>query len=97
VRSVAGERLEVAGRLAIRGVAADITVPVRATVRDGVLRGEGTVTVTHAMFEFSPFSTALGTIRNAEEILLRVTLVGRTGAEPPAAPPAAGPPDGGGS
>jgi len=97
VRKVAGERLEVTGRLTIRGVAADITLPVRATVKDGVLRGEGTVTLTHAMFRFEPFSTALGTIRNAEEILIRVTLVGRARAEPPGAAPAPGPPASGGS
>jgi len=94
VRWLGGDRLEVRGSLAIRGVAAEIALPVRVTVKDGVLRGEGTVTVTHAMFRFDPFSTALGTIRNAEAILLRVTLVGRARAEPPVAGPATEPPPG---
>ncbi len=98
VRKLGDERFEVAGRLGIRGVDAEISLPVHVRVKDGVLRGEGTVTVTHAMFHFEPFSTALGTIRNAEEILLRVTLVGRARAETPAtAPAAAGHPARGGS
>lgn len=89
VRGLGGERFEVSGRLGLRGIDAQITLPVRVTLKDGVLRGEGTVTITHAMFQFEPYSTALGTIRNAEEILLRVTLVGRARAEPPGAAPAA--------
>ncbi len=97
VRRLGDERFEVTGRLAIRGVDAPITLPVRVTVKDGVLRGEGTTTVTHSMFQFEPFSTALGTIRNAEEILLRVTLVGRARVEPPPAAPAAASPARGGS
>jgi len=97
VRWLGGDRFEVKGRLGIRAVAAEIALPVRVTVKDGVLRGDGTVTVTHAMFHFEPFSTALGTIRNAEEILLRVTLVGRARAEPPAAAPATDSPTRGGS
>lgn len=97
VRWLGGDRLEVRGRLAIRGVAAEIALPVRVTVKDGVLRGEGTIAVAHAMFQIEPFSTALGTIRNAEEILLVVTLVGRARAGPPVAVPAAEPPPAAGS
>ncbi len=98
VRKLGDERFEVAGQLGVRGVDAEIALPVHVTVREGVLRGEGTITVTHAMFHFQPFSTALGTIRNAEEILLRVTLVGRARAQPPAAAPTATePPARGGS
>jgi polyisoprenoid-binding protein YceI len=66
--------LEVHGTMTLRGVAVELTLPVKVSVRDGVLHGEGTVGLTHAMFGFKPFSTALGTIRNAEEISLRLKL-----------------------
>jgi polyisoprenoid-binding protein YceI len=91
-RSVVGQgadRLEVRGLLTIRGVGAEVALPVRLAVQDGVLRGQGTLPITHAMFGFQPISAALGTIRNAEEIVLRLTLVGRAipGAGPPGASP----------
>jgi polyisoprenoid-binding protein YceI len=77
VRRLEGGRLEIRGLPSIRGVSAEIALPVKVAVDGGVLRGEGTVEITHAMFGFRPFSTALGAIRNAEEIVLRLTLVGR--------------------
>lgn len=77
VRRLDAERLEVSGTLTLRGVPVELTLPVRVTVKDGVLRGEGRVGVTHAMFGFKPFTAALGTVRNAEEIELELVLVGR--------------------
>jgi len=85
VTRLEADRLEVRGLLTLRGVGAEVALPVQLVVKDGVLRGEGTLPITHAMFGFQPISAALGTIRNAEEIVLRLTLVGR-------APPGAGPP-----
>ncbi len=70
-------RLEVSGQLGIHGVEAAITVPVRVSVEGGVLRGEGTTRISHHMFGMKPFSTGMGTIRNAEGIDLHLTLVGR--------------------
>lgn len=77
VRRLDAERLEVSGTLTVRGVPVDLTLPVKVTVKAGVLRGEGSVGVTHAMFGFKPFTAALGTVRNAEEIKLELVLVGR--------------------
>ena len=77
VRRLDAEHLEVSGAMTLRGVAAELTLPVKVTVHDGVLRGEGTVGITHAMFGFRPFSTALGTIRNAEPITLELRIVAR--------------------
>lgn len=77
VRRVDAERLEVSGTMTLRGVPVELTLPVRVAVKDGVLRGEGSIGVTHAMFGFRPYSVALGTVRNAEEISLRLTIVGR--------------------
>lgn len=71
-------RLEVRGTMTLRGVAVELIVPVTVSVRDDLLRGEGTVGITHAMFGFKPFSTALGTIRNAEEISLRLKISARS-------------------
>jgi polyisoprenoid-binding protein YceI len=79
-RSVAplpGGQLQLVGLLGIRGVEARVELPVKVSVEDGVLRGEGTLRITHGMFGFKPYSTGAGTIRNADEIVLRITLVGR--------------------
>jgi polyisoprenoid-binding protein YceI len=89
VRRLDGDRLEVRGLLTIRGVGAEIALPVRVAVEDGVLRCQGTVEITHAMFGMRPYAAALGTIRNAEEIVLRVALVAR--AEPGESAPGTAP------
>lgn len=89
VTRLEADRAEVRGLLTIRGVGAEVALPVQLVVKDGRLRGEGTLNITHAMFGFRPISAALGTIRNAEEIVLRITLVGRAaaGAGPPGVSP----------
>ncbi len=69
---------------AIHGVAAEVTLPVQVKLEGDRLVGTGSLQVTHAMFGMKPVFLALGTIRNAEEILLRLTLVARR--EAPAAP-----------
>jgi polyisoprenoid-binding protein YceI len=81
------EHLELTGTLTLRGVAVELTLPVTATARDGVFRGEGTVNITHAMFGFEPYSAALGTIKNAEGITLRLRLVARIRPEDAETPP----------
>jgi polyisoprenoid-binding protein YceI len=76
--------LQVRGTLTIHGVAAEVSVPVQVKVEGDRLVGTGSLQVNHAMFGMKPISLALGTIRNAEEIMLRLTLVARL--EPAAAP-----------
>jgi polyisoprenoid-binding protein YceI len=83
VTPLADGQLRIVGLLAIRGVEARVELPVKVSVEDGVLRGEGTLRITHGMFGFRPFSTGAGTIRNADEIVLRIKLVGRRKAAPP--------------
>ena len=85
-RRLADGALELSGTLTVRGVAAAVTLPVHLGLEAGVLRGEGTVGITHAMFGFQPYTAALGTIRNAEAMTLRLTLVARA-----PAPDAGGP------
>jgi polyisoprenoid-binding protein YceI len=77
VRGLEAGLLEVVGLLTIRGVAAEVVLPVAVALEGGVLRGEGKLRITHAQFGMKPISIALGTIRNAEEIELRLRLVGR--------------------
>jgi polyisoprenoid-binding protein YceI len=78
VTPLADGQLRIAGLLGIRGVEAKVELPVKVSVEDGVLHGEGTLRITHGMFGFRPYSTGAGTIRNADEIVLRITLVGRS-------------------
>jgi polyisoprenoid-binding protein YceI len=85
VRPLEDGRLEVSGRLAIHGVEADVTLPVRVTVEGGVLRGEGTTRIGHRTFGIKPYSAGLGTIRNADGIELHVLLVGRAATDGTAA------------
>jgi polyisoprenoid-binding protein YceI len=70
-------RLEVSGQLGIHGVEVGVTLPVRVAVEGGVLRGQGTLRIGHHTFGMRPYSAALGTIRNADGIELRLLLVGR--------------------
>ena len=82
VKKVDGGKLEVKGSLGIRGVRKEIVLPVTVTVKDGVLRGEGALSIKHSDFNFLPYSAALGLVRNADEIKLRLLLVGRAKAPP---------------
>jgi polyisoprenoid-binding protein YceI len=77
VRRLEDGLLEVTGTLELRGVAAEVRLPVRVEVKEGVLRGEGSLRITHRQFGFRPVSAAGGTIRNAEEIELHLRLVAR--------------------
>jgi polyisoprenoid-binding protein YceI len=78
VRQLDDGRLEVTGKLDLRGVASEVRFPVQVVVREGVLRGEGAVRITHRQFGFRPVSAGGGTIRNADEIELLLRLVART-------------------
>jgi polyisoprenoid-binding protein YceI len=82
VKKLDDGRLEVTGTLGIRGVRKQLTLPVSVSVKDGVLRGEGSTVIKHSDFNFLPYTAALGLIRNADEITLRLLLVGRSKAPP---------------
>ncbi|MBK7863889.1 MAG: YceI family protein [Archangiaceae bacterium] len=72
-----GAKLEVTGKLSLRGVEKEISLPVEVTVKDGELLGTGTVVVKHSDFRFKPYSAAFGAVKNLDEITLKVRLVGR--------------------
>lgn len=77
VTSIGEGKLEVTGRFGIRGVKKELKLPVTFSVKDGVFTGEGSVTFTHHDIGMAPFVAVLGTVRNAEEIRLKVKLVGQ--------------------
>jgi polyisoprenoid-binding protein YceI len=78
-------RLEVSGRLALHGVEAPLRLPVKVTVEGGVLRGEGTAHIGQSAFGIKPYSAGMGTIRNADGVELRISLVGRAATQGTAA------------
>jgi len=86
VTSLGEGKLEVTGRFGVRGAKKELKLPVTFSVKDGVFTGEGSVTFTHRDIGMAPFVAVLGTVRNAEEIRLKVKLVGKAKA---AAPPEA--------
>jgi polyisoprenoid-binding protein YceI len=69
-------KAEVNGRFALHGVKKNITLPITYSVKDGVFRGEGTVTINHKDFGMEPITAVLGTVRNAEPITIKILLVG---------------------
>jgi len=81
VKRVSGDQLEVTGKLSIRGVEKEITMPVTVREQDGVLTGTGNAVIRHTDFKFKPYSAALGMVKNEDEITLKVKLVGRKAAE----------------
>lgn len=70
------DRLDVTGKLTIRGVTREVTVPIRYAVEADTFRGEGELTVNHTDFGFKPYSAVLGTIQNDDPIRIRLELVG---------------------
>ncbi len=75
-RQLPDRRIEVSGDLEIRGRKKRIAVPLAARLVDDRLRAEGSFTVTHADFGFSPYSALLGAIRNDEALRFTLNLVG---------------------
>jgi len=86
VKDLGHGQLEVTGKLSIRGVEKEVTLPVNVGVRDGELVGTGALTIKHTDFHFKPYSAALGAVKNLDEITLKLKLVGRAQAEKAANP-----------
>jgi polyisoprenoid-binding protein YceI len=76
VRALPDGRLEVQGALTIRGVSKVISIPVQVKAEGAAVRGEGKVTIKHSDFGFKPVSLLFGAIANADEVELRIKLVG---------------------
>jgi polyisoprenoid-binding protein YceI len=70
-------RLQVTGRLTLRGVTREATFPATVTLESGVLRGRATLTLLQSSFGYRPYRALLGVIRNKDEVTLHVDLVAR--------------------
>lgn len=82
VRALGPGKLELVGQLSIHGVSREVKLPVTVTEKDGTLRGEGTLQVTHTQFGVKPVSMLLGAIANADEVEIRVKLVAAPQSQP---------------
>jgi polyisoprenoid-binding protein YceI len=87
VKDIGHGQLEVTGKLSIRGVEKEITIPVSVKVKGDELIGTGSLLIRHSDFKFKPYSAALGAVKNLDEIGLKITLVGRATREPKAEAP----------
>jgi polyisoprenoid-binding protein YceI len=70
-------RLQVTGRLTLRGVTREVTFPATVALESGTLRGRATVTFLQSSFGYRPYTALLGAIRNRDEVTLHVDLVAR--------------------
>lgn len=70
-------RLQVTGRLMLRGVTREVTFPATVAVESGTLRGQATLTFLQSSFGYRPYSALLGAIRNKDEVTLHIDLVAR--------------------
>ncbi|MCB9544637.1 MAG: YceI family protein [Myxococcales bacterium] len=84
-------RIELAGRLTIRGQTRDVRLPVAIWATEERLQGKGELRIRHADFGIKPYEAALGAIRNQERIDLIFAV--RAAAEAPPAAPASAPPE----
>jgi len=70
----ASVQLTVSGDLTLHGVTKPVTVPVRATLRDGALTAEGTTTIKQSDFGIEPVTAAGGAVRVKDELEIRFTV-----------------------
>jgi len=68
-------RLQIDGRLTIRGVAREIVFPATIAQESGAIRGRATLTFLQSSFGYRPYRALLGAIRNKDEATLHVDLV----------------------
>lgn len=65
------------GRLTIRGVGKEVTVPLDGNADANLLRAKGTFTARATDFGFQPYSAFLGAVRNRDEMTFTLDVVGR--------------------
>lgn len=74
----AGTALTLKGRLTIKGVTKDISLPCDVAIKDKTVDGKGTVRLKTSDFGIEPYSAFLGAVRNQDEIILHVRFVATT-------------------
>jgi len=66
--------IEVRGALTVRGVSADVVLPVRVDFEEDGLRARVDFTRVHADFGFEPYSNLLGALKNDDALRFHVDL-----------------------
>jgi polyisoprenoid-binding protein YceI len=72
----------ISGELRLHGVRRKLTVPVRLTLQDDMLRATGAVTLRQTDFNIVPFSFAGGTVTVANRVTLSFDIVARRDLSP---------------
>ncbi len=67
----------ITGKLTMHGVTRELKLPVKIEEKDGTVIGDGTVKIRVSDFKIQPYSTALGAIKNKDEVELVLHLVGK--------------------
>lgn len=71
LKRIQGEHFEITGEFSLHGVTKLIAVPVSISVENGILKLQGGFSFLQSDYNIKPFSSALGTVRNKDEALLR--------------------------
>ena len=69
-------RFDVTGPLTIHGVSRPTTVAMKITADGESFRASGKLTASHEVFGMSPFSAAMGAVKNAEPLTFSIDLSG---------------------
>ncbi|MEL7370911.1 MAG: YceI family protein [Myxococcota bacterium] len=80
-------RIQVDGKLTVRGKTHAMKLPMDVAFEKGVLRAYATFTLTHGVFGFEPYSAALGALANDDWLKFTVDIVARSKAGLPAPSP----------
>ena len=70
-------RVLVTGRLTIRGVTNELKFPAQMSVEGARLRGRAQLKFKQSSFGYPPYSALLGAIKNKDEVILHIDLVGQ--------------------
>jgi polyisoprenoid-binding protein YceI len=70
-------RFLVTGRLTIRGVTNEVKFPAEIALDGDLLRGRAQLKFKQSSFGYQPYSAALGTIKNKDEVTLHIDLAAK--------------------
>jgi polyisoprenoid-binding protein YceI len=69
----------IAGKFTMHGVTREVKVPVKIEEKDGAVIGSGSFKLRVSDYKIQPYSTALGAIKNQDEVEIVLQLVGVKG------------------
>jgi polyisoprenoid-binding protein YceI len=71
-----GDKLMLVGDFTLHGVTKPLRMPVTVTVKDGEIVGDGKVRFKQSDHGITPYTAFLGAVKNKDEVVLNVHLVG---------------------